>query len=249
MNLIKMLVTSVFGFFFCALPLCSFAQEYEVLEQSTAYPSAFTQGFERHKPLFYSSSGGYGKSFVALYDSANTLKKYWPAPRTVFLEGLTVWDNRIYVLTWKSGTVYALDQTNLNLKKRFKITGQGWGLSHDSEHFIVSDGSTHLRFMNRQFVPVKTLRVHDNGRPLTRINELEYAKGAIWANVWKRNTIYKISPETGAVLQHWDMSALTDKQGRLGPEAVLNGIAYDKEKDAFWITGKLWPTRYLVRFK
>ena len=200
-----------------------------------------------HNGDFIVSSGLYGQSFVARLDAKMTMVGGIKLPKHYFAEGLTFIDDHIYLLTWKAGTLLKLDK-DLQLVSSYRYDGEGWGLAYNGQHLLMSDGSARIQFRDpTDFSVVKTLDVRFNGEALSNINELEYAQGALWANVWHSDRIYKISPETGEVLGDWDLSGLRQNENALSREAVLNGIAYDKNKNAFWVTGKLWQRQYLVK--
>ncbi|KDO28838.1 hypothetical protein SPRG_20040 [Saprolegnia parasitica CBS 223.65] len=218
-------------------------------------PSAFTQGLLVESPgILIESTGLYDKSSVRRVNatSGDVLLHASPFPAEAFGEGIALNSaNDTYIaLTWQSRMLYVLDKTDFRVlaAKPFGSTrNEGWGITTmESSTLVVSDGSHVLHFWDahtlaetRQVV-VRTA----NGQPVRHLNELEYARGHIYANVWYSNAILKIDPATGAVVASYDLSTLCTNAHR---DAVLNGIAYDDAHDVFFITGKLWDTMYLVQ--
>jgi glutamine cyclotransferase len=162
-----------------------------------------------------------------------------------FGEGITILDGNIYQLTWQShiGFVYALD--SFKQEQTFFLPGEGWGITHNGTHLIVSDGSSTLRFLDPQsFKEVKRVTVTEGGLPLDRLNELETINGEVWANVWYTNFIVRIDPESGKVVGKLDLSGLYQSRQL---DDVLNGIAWDADGKRLFVTGKLWPALYEIR--
>lgn len=225
--------------------------QYTILERESHDPEVFTQGFLLHEGWFYESSGHYGRSFLLRYPldgESGSRPKRIALPRDVFGEGIAMAGDRLFLLSWKAGKAWALDKDSLQVLREFRYGGEGWGLTHNGDRFILSDGSDLLRFYDEDFQLVDTLKVRLDGKAVKRLNELEYHDGLIWANQWMANTIYAIDAESGDVEATVDLSALQRRSAARSGESVLNGIAYDKERDAFWITGKYWRHRYLLRF-
>ena len=168
-------------------------------------------------------------------------------PSNIFAEGLEQYNDSLYLLTWRENVAFRLNPDTFEILQKFKIENEGWGLTHNGEHFIQSDGSAWLYFRNsKTFKIEKKMIVQGNMRYWRNLNELEYAKGLIWANVYMTPTILAISPD-GHVAYTLDLSAITAKHRSPDPNVVLNGIAYDPKRDAFWVTGKLWDKRYLIK--
>ncbi|PIP07917.1 MAG: glutamine cyclotransferase [Syntrophobacteraceae bacterium CG23_combo_of_CG06-09_8_20_14_all_50_8] len=214
-------------------------------------PSAFTQGLIFEKGYLYEGTGGKGKSVLRKIDletgavllQANLSKAY-------FGEGITALNGKIYQLTWHSGIGFIYDIKTLIKEGTFRYTGQGWGLTDDGKYLILSDGSSVLRYFDpASFKEVRRIHVHEADYEIEKINELEFVKGYIYANIWYTDHIVKISPETGRVVARYDLSGLVQKNQLEDPEAVLNGIAYDEKKDRLFVTGKLWPMLFEVQFK
>jgi len=223
--------------------------EYKVLDSRPHDPGSFTQGLELSNGLLYESSGLYGKSRVRKYDPRNdsTLREA-PLPDRYFAEGLTLLGNELFLLTWKEGNLFVLSPDDLTVEREVSYEEEGWGLANNGKQLIMSDGSDIIYFRNpATFEIERKISVNSKQGSVQRINELEYAQGYIWANIWHSSVIVKIDPQTGELAGFYNLQALVRKHAS-GNERVLNGIAYDAEKKAFWVTGKLWPTRYLIRF-
>lgn len=225
--------------------------DYHVLETAAHDPLLFTQGIEIHNGVVYESSGLYGKSKVRKYElESNQPKAEVLLQPSYFAEGLTLLKDTVYVLTWKENTLLMLDPADLSKRGELKYDGEGWGLANDGNQLIMSDGSDIISFRDPSTFEIKRqINVRWGEQPVSRINELEYANGYLWANVWFSSVVLKINPMTGDVAAIYDLASLVKNHTDGSDQRVLNGIAYDKSKKAFWITGKLWSTRYLVELK
>jgi glutaminyl-peptide cyclotransferase len=169
-------------------------------------------------------------------------------PGNYFGEGLTDWGNNLIELTWQSHIGFVYDRFSFRVLRTFIYNGEGWGLTHDSKHLIMSDGSSNLRLLDPQtFQPVGQIAVTDEGKPVANLNELEYIHGEIYANVWQTDRIARISPSTGKVIAWIDLSGLFPASQRQNPDAVLNGIAYDSKTNRLFVTGKLWPKLFEIK--
>jgi glutamine cyclotransferase len=220
-----------------------------------AYPhdaAAFTQGLIFMDGELLESTGGYeGKSSLRRVEleTGKVLQKV-EVPRFYFAEGLTVFGGKAYQLTWEGEKGFVYDPKTFKKLGEFEYEGEGWGLTHDSDSLILSDGSHKIRFIDPNTFQVKrTISVFDNGRPLSQLNELEYVKGEIFANVWHQDRVARIDPQTGAIKGWVDLAGLLRPGEVKDPEAVLNGIAYDEAGDRLFVTGKLWPKLFEVRLK
>lgn len=210
-------------------------------------PAAFTQGLAIADGMLYEGTGQYGGSSLRRVDLATgRVEKIRALNSRYFGEGIAILDGRIYQLTWQNGVAIVYDLDTFEVLKTFSYEGEGWGLTHDGTHLILSDGSAVLRYLDPDsFAVVRTIEVHDGGAPIARLNELEYVAGEIWANVWYDDRIVRISPKDGAVLGWIDLAKLYPAAVR-GPEAVLNGIAYDAAADRLFVTGKNWPQLFEI---
>jgi glutaminyl-peptide cyclotransferase len=209
-------------------------------------PTAFTQGLLWHDGKLYESTGRYGESTIRTVrlETGEVLQRV-ALPPQYFAEGIALLGGRIYQLTWKEGTAILWDPATLREAGRVQYAGEAWGVTTDGESLIVSDGSSYLTWVDPATFGVRrTVRVTDGGRPVDQLNELEWVRGEVWANVWHSNHIVRIDPGTGGVVGRLDLGPLvppvTDN------EAVLNGIAYDEAGDRLFVTGKLWPRLFEI---
>lgn len=221
----------------------------EVIDIHPHDPEAFTEGLALVGDRLFESTGLAGASTVREVDlSSGTVRRQAALPASWFGEGLAAVGDELFQLTWKDGRVLVWSQDDLVERRRLNLQGEGWGLCYDqpSGQLVVSDGSDRLIWRDPQtFAVTKTLQVTRLGQPLDQLNELECAADGVWANVWHRTDVVRIDPQSGRVTAVADLSALLPKG--LGPEDVANGIA--QRSDGTWlITGKRWPTLYVVRF-
>jgi len=231
---------------------------YQVLAERGHNTRLFTQGLVLDQGTFYETSGLYGRSMLVSYPETEPLGKWIRkatrfnqqkalAPR-YFAEGLTLFDNKLYLLTWQEGTVFVYDRADFTLLKQMTYSGEGWGLAHTDDALIRSDGSHRLYFhAPEDFAITKTIHVLEQGRPVQKLNELEFINGFIWANVWHEDRLVQIDADNGTVVGSLDLSALVARVDVASSESVLNGIAYDATQDALWITGKNWPSMYKIK--
>ena len=216
-----------------------------------AYPhdrSAFTQGLVMIDGMLYEGTGLKGRSSVRAVDLATgRVLQSVKVPDKYFGEGLTDWGGNLIELTWLAHRGFVYDRFSMRVVRTFKYKGEGWGLTHDRQHLIMSDGTPVLRFLDPvTFKVVRTLAISDGGRPVQELNELEYIHGEIYANVWQTDRIARISPATGKVIAWIDLSGLLGREPRDG-NAVLNGIAYDQKNDRLFVTGKLWTKLFEIK--
>ena len=194
------------------------------------------------------STGHYGKSRLLRYRlSDGQLLAGKQVDRRLFAEGLTVLDDRIYQLTWRARLVLVYKKADLKGIEYFRIPGEGWGLTHDGEHLIYSDGSHRLHFLSPQSKQIlRSVEVTEAGKPVKKLNELEWIDGKVWANIWQQDRIVIIDPASGAVTASVDLSGLLPAAERIPGTDVLNGIAYNPEDGSIWVTGKNWPWLYQI---
>lgn len=224
---------------------------YEVVNAFPHDAEAFTQGLIFHDGALVESTGLERRSTLRRVElqTGKVLQKV-DVPRDFFAEGLTLFNGKLYQLTWKGEKGFVYDPQTFEKTGEFTYTGEGWGLTHDAESLILSDGSDKLRFIDPSTYRVRrTVGVADGGRPVFALNELEYVRGEVYANVWHKNLIARIDPQTGRVKGWIDLSGLLRPGETTDPEAVLNGIAYDEAGDRLFVTGKLWPKLFEVRLK
>ncbi len=223
------------------------ARDYTVLASYPHYSGGFTQGLLLHEKMLYESSGQYGKSFL-IYGDLRGGHRQLALPKRYFAEGITIFQETLYLLTWKSGEALLFDPYTLAFKKRLHYPGEGWGLTHDDHHLIMSDGSATLRFLDPStFKELRRLKVHHAGQAMPYLNELEWHRGLIMANQWQTDRVLAIDAATGEVLKIYDLGSLFPAAMRGKGMDVLNGIAYDPDSDSWLVTGKYWPRIYRIR--
>lgn len=232
-------------------PRTPIAYTYEVV---TSYPhdrDAFTQGLIWQDGGFLESTGLNGKSSLRRVELASgKVLQSVPVEAEYFAEGMTVLGNRIYQLTWQHQKGFIYDLATFQRLGEFAYQGEGWGLTTDGQSLILSDGSAQLRFLDPQtFKVLRTITVLVNGRPIDKLNELEFIKGEIFANVWTTDFVVRIDPADGHVTGIVDLSGLLPVVARPPDADVLNGIAYDAAKDRIFVTGKKWDRVFEIRLK
>jgi glutamine cyclotransferase len=224
---------------------------YEVVESYPHDTKAYTQGLVFLDGVLYESTGQYGESTLRKVElKKGKVKKKLEVPGQYFAEGMTILNGKIYQLTWQQGKGFVYDLKDFKLESDFAYDGEGWGLTTDGHLLILSDGTNRLRFIDpATFRVTKTISIMDEGQPLEDINELEYVRGEIYANVWKTDKIARLDPQTGRILSWIDLSGLRPEETLRNSENVLNGIAYDAEHDRLYVTGKRWPKIFEIRLK
>ena len=228
---------------------------YEVIARYKHPDNAFTQGLELSGDTVYESSGLYWRSYIAtwpLQTQTTTIKQ--ALPYTVFVEGLTLWNERVYALSWREKRGFIFDQKTLKKLGEFSYTNEGWGLAHNNEALIMSDGTDTLRFIDPDtLATAHTVSVSENSIPIENINELEWIPARadqpsrLLANIWQSDEIVVIDIEKGRVTARLDLSKLYPKSTRSEKADVLNGIAFDKRDQTLLVTGKFWPYVYRIR--
>jgi glutamine cyclotransferase len=219
----------------------------EVVQSYPHDTRAYTQGLVYDRGELYEGTGKYGESTLRRVElSTGRVLQSVELSRDVFGEGITVWGGEVIQLTWRNQFGIVYDKSTLEERRRFRYAGEGWGLTHDGIHLIMSDGSSTLRFLDpKTFRVVRQLLVRSGGRRVANLNELEYVQGEILANIWYKNYIARISPSSGEVLGWIDLQTLVPP--RLDRDSVANGIAYDAENDRLFVTGKNWPHLFEIR--
>jgi glutaminyl-peptide cyclotransferase len=224
---------------------------YEVVRVYPHSTDAFTQGLEYRDGKLFESTGGEGESSLRLVEleTGKVLDKV-DVPLPYFAEGLTLLNGKIYQLTWQNQVGFIYDATTLSKIGQFNYEGEGWGMTNDGQSLILSDGTNQIRFLDPgTFKVTKTIAVRDGNSPIDSLNELEYFKGEIYSNVWHRDVIAIINPQTGRINGWIDLKGLLPLGETRDPEAVLNGIAHDPSSQRFFVTGKLWPKLFEIRIK
>jgi glutaminyl-peptide cyclotransferase len=214
-------------------------------------PGAFTEGLFFHQGALYESTGLEGRSEirkVALKDGKVIERLVIPQP--YFGEGIVNWKDRLISLTWRHRQGFVWNLSDFSPISRFRYEGEGWGMTQDGRNLIMSDGTAQLRFLDPEtLAETRRMTVTFNGRPIDRLNELEYVKGEIWANIWYDDHIARIDPANGKVIDWIDIGPLAKASGATDDEAVANGIAYDAQGDRLFITGKYWPKLFEIQLQ
>lgn len=210
---------------------------------------AFTQGLVIHEGQLFESTGQKG-SYIGIVDikTGEAYKKVVLDDK-YFGEGITILNNKVYQLTWENHVGFVYDVNTFEKLSEFTYSTQGWGITHDHHHLIMSDGTEKLIYLDTVTMkPVRTIRVKDDNGFVTKLNELEYMEGFILANQWETNRILKIDPQTGNVVGILDLTQLAQEAKLDNPRAdVLNGIAYHASTKLLIVTGKFWPSSYVLQ--
>ena len=221
---------------------------YQIVQVYPHDRDAFTQGLQFVDGVLYEGTGLNGRSSIRRVEleTGKVLQKR-NVPEEHFGEGITVWKSDVIELTWQSHVAFVYDRTTFEPKKRFSYPGEGWGLTHDGTNLVMSDGSDQLRVIDpATFVEKRRIPVTAAGSPLRNLNELEYVKGEIFANIWQTDYVARIAPDTGKVTAYIDLRGLLTQAERARTD-VLNGIAYDGKQDRLFVTGKLWPKLFEIK--
>jgi glutaminyl-peptide cyclotransferase len=222
---------------------------YRVVKTYPHDRAAFTQGLEYRDGFLYEGTGMFGRSSVRKVDldSGRIIQRY-DLPQPFFGEGITVLNQQILELTWESQTGFVYDKSSFRVLRSFNYPGEGWGLTNDGKQIYMSDGSANIRVWDGATLKeIRRITVKDGATPVTQLNELEWVRGEIYANVWQTDRIARISPVDGRVLGWIDLNGILPKSERPDSDAVLNGIAYDAAGDRLFVTGKLWPKIFEIK--
>lgn len=224
--------------------------EYEIVKTYNRSSDNFTQGLFFDNNHIYESTGLYGKSYLKKISLPEYKEeKLFKLENSFFAEGITLVDNKIYQLTWNENTCFVYDKESFNIIKKFYYEGQGWGITYDSNYIIMSDGSNKLYFRNKDnFEIKKTLNITYNNSPINNINELEFVKEYIFANIWYEDRIAVINKDTGKVIYWIDIKNIS-KNFKDKEENVLNGIAFNEKSNTLFITGKKWNKVFEIKLK
>jgi glutamine cyclotransferase len=212
-------------------------------------PQSFTQGLVFYNGYLYESSGLYGRSSLRKTDiKTGKVIKEIKLDSQYFAEGIAILGHEIFQLSWREETGFRYGLKTLRKIGRFAYHGEGWGLTTDGRHLIMSNGSSIITFHSPDTYSItRRINVHDGNRPIGALNELEFIKGEIWANVFMENVMVRISPETGKVLGWIDLSLLFQHLDATHKIDVLNGIAYDEKTNRIFVTGKFWPLLFEIK--
>ena len=221
---------------------------YRVINTYPHDSDAFTQGLLIDNGKLYESTGLKGQSTLREIDikTGEVIKSY-SLPTKYFGEGITIVNGKIVQLTWRSKTGFVYNTADLKPVRRFKYNGEGWGITFDDKHIIMSNGTPVLKFLDpHTYKVVGEIEVYDENGGIGMLNELEYIDGEIYANIWAQERVARIDPDTGRVTGWIDLSGLLTKEDKKKRVDVLNGIAYDKESKRLLVTGKLWPKLFEI---
>ena len=221
---------------------------YQIVNVYPHDPKAFTQGLQYVDGAFYEGTGQVGQSSIRKVEieTGKVLRKR-DVPPPHFGEGITVWKNDLLELTWQTHVAFVYDRTTFEPKKQFNYPGEGWGLTHDGTNLIMSDGTSELRVLDPvTFVEKRRIRVTAAGAPLRDLNEVEFVKGEIFANIWMTDYMARIAPDSGKVVGFIDLRGLLTPAERARTD-VLNGVAYDAKADRLFVTGKWWPKLFEIK--
>jgi glutamine cyclotransferase len=212
-------------------------------------PDAFTQGLIYHQGYLYESTGLHGKSTLRKVDiKTGKIIKIIKLAHEYFGEGITILGKNIYQLTWLNKTGFVYDLEEFKKVSTFPYQGEGWGITTDGQYLFMSDGSAVISCVDPMtFAVVRKIIVHEGRKQIGNLNELEFVKGEIWANIFQKDLIVRISPVTGKVLGWIDLSLLYSLIPQHKNIDVLNGIAYDHKRDRIFVTGKLWPKIFEIK--
>jgi len=224
---------------------------FEIVKEYPHNTGSYTQGLLFHEGSLYESTGQRGESKLLKVElETGDFLQVHDLPNTYFGEGLTLWNNELIQITWTSSTGFVYDLESFELKRSFSYSGQGWGLTHDGNHLIMSNGTNEITFLDPETQkPLRTIQVNDNKGAVKELNELEYINGEIWANYYAMNVfkVIRIDPKNGKVLGYINFTGILDSKDRHPTIDVFNGIAYDAESDRLFVTGKYWPKLYEVK--
>ena len=221
---------------------------YEIVNVYPHDTGAFTQGLVYHEGTLFEGTGIYGESDIreVELETGHVIRKREIADQQ-FGEGIALWEDTLIQLTWRSRVGFVYERATFERQRQFSYATEGWGLTHDDERLIMSDGSSSLVFRNPEtFERMDSIQVQDDGEPVDQLNELEFIDGKVYANVWQTDRIAIIDPANGRVTAWIDLAGLLDPEDRTPRTDVLNGIAYDAEGDRLFVTGKYWPKLFEI---
>jgi glutamine cyclotransferase len=222
---------------------------YKIVAKLPHSTDSYTEGFFYLNGLFYEGTGLEGHSAVLVTQpETGKVMQRLEIPAQYFGEGIIDWGPNLLEWTWQSHIGFVYDRFSLRKLREFTYTGEGWGMTRTATQLITSDGTATLRFRDPEtFREVRHIAVHDGAQAIGQLNELEYIKGEIYANVWHSDRIARISPKDGHVIAWIDLTGILPDNQKVNAESVLNGIAYDPQHDRIFITGKQWPTIFEIK--
>jgi glutaminyl-peptide cyclotransferase len=222
---------------------------YKIVAELPHSTGSYTEGFFYRDGLFYEGTGLKGSSAILVIEPATgKVVQRRDLPQQYFGEGIVDWGPNIYEWTWQSHICFVYDRFSLRPAGQFTYSGEGWGMTRTAKEIATSDGTATLRFRDpKTFKETRHIVVKDGRHPVDQLNELEYVKGEIYANIWHSDRIARISPRDGHVLGWIDLTGLMPASRRANDESVLNGIAYDAQHDRLFVTGKQWPSVFEIK--
>jgi len=220
---------------------------YKIVNTYDHDEAAFTQGLVFNDGVLYEGTGLFGQSTLRRVElETGNVTQLYSLSNTFFGEGITIFEDRIIQLTWKSGKGFVYDKSSFELLQTFEYSTQGWGITHNGSSLIMSDGTANLYYLDPEtFQTIGQIEVYDK-EPVMELNELEYINGSVYANIWQKDQIAIIDPETGQVTGWIDLTNINDSENQ-NIDDVLNGIAYDQDEDRLFVTGKLWSKLFEIR--
>lgn len=234
----------------CTLAASTPEYGYKVVHTYPHDINAFTEGLEYRAGYLYESTGLKGRSWLRKenLETGKVLQQIDLDP-DYFGEGITILNQQIFRLTWQAQTGFVYDQASFRMKRSFNYPGEGWAMTNDGQNIYMDDGTSQIRVWDPYTLQEKRrITVRDHGVPVDMLNELEWVRGEIYANIWQTDRIARISPVDGRVLGWIDCTGLLSPGDQTGGEgAVLNGIAYDVLGDRLFVTGKLWPKVFQIK--
>jgi len=224
---------------------------YKVVNTYPHDRSAFTEGLVFEDGLLYEGTGLHGYSNLRRVKlETGEILQIRELSAQFFGEGVTIYGSKIIQLTWQSHIGFVYNKYSFKLLQEFNYPDEGWGITHDGKHLIMSDGTETLHFLDPEtFEESSQIEVYANDIPVTKINELEYIQGEIYANIWQTERIARIDPLTGQVVGWINLKGILSPEDHSETVDVLNGIAYDTKNDRLFVTGKFWPKLFEQRGK
>lgn len=224
---------------------------YDVVQSYPHDPAAFTQGLQWFNERLFESTGQVGQSNVREVElTTGRVLRQQDLEAPHFGEGIVLLGDQLFQLTWTSGKAFVYDWKTFARTGEFTYEGEGWGLTTDGSALVMSNGTSTVVWRDpATFAVQRSITVNDHGTPVSQLNELEWVKGEIWANIWQSEQIARIDPATGNVTGWIDLKGILPALDRTGKEDVMNGIAYDAAKDRLFVTGKLWSRLYEITLK
>ena len=242
-------ITTLVAALLTATGIAAPVSSYKVIAKYPHSTDSYTEGFFYLDGLFYEGTGINGHSAITVTqpETGKSLQRL-NIPQQYFGEGIVDWGPNLYEWTWRSHICFVYDRFTLREIKRLSYSGEGWGMTRTPTQIITSDGSDTLRFRDpNTFQEIRHIVVRDGTSKIDQLNELEYVKGEIYANIWDSDRIARISPLDGHVISWIDLTGLLPEDQKINTESLLNGIAYDKQHNRLFVTGKQWPAIFEIK--